>query len=481
MPKPAGPAPKESPSRRNGAISEQMARPFVSLAGRAPDGLLEPSSTVILPGLLLLCVFLVFAALMMTRRMPALLALPCMAVAIGAIAGLFFDWNAVPAEAGAPRSLGEFVFTTILTDGPARLAGAMMYAIFGSILSQVVIRTGIAQRIIGVAAEYAGDRKILLAFLMTVVVAGCFTSVTGLGAVIMLGSLALPILVGAGLSGTFAAGLMLFAIALGGVFNPAILGFYQDTLKLPLEVVKDYVVMYGGLLALATLAFLVVGGWRERRAFAWAVAPEVPSSRVPLVALLTPILPIILIMLVDLPIIPAFLVGMFWGVLSTQPRKALDHLTAATLEGLKDVSPVIGLFMGIGMALNSMMAEPTKAVIAPFLQAVIPDSPLPFILFFTVFAPLALYRGPFNFYGLGAGVAGLILGTGLLPPVAILAAFFAVGQIQGVCDPTNTHNVWLAQFTRTSTEKLLKDTIPYVWAFVFIALTWAVLFAGALR
>ena len=99
----------------------------------------------------------------------------------------------------------------------------------------------------------------------------------------MLGSLALPILVGAGLSGTFAAGLMLFAIALGGVFNPAILGFYQDTLKLPLEVVKDYVVMYGGLLALATLAFLVVGGWRERRAFAWAVAPEVPSSRVPLV------------------------------------------------------------------------------------------------------------------------------------------------------------------------------------------------------
>ena len=115
---------------------------------------------------------------MMTRRMPALLALPCMAVVIGTIAGLFFDWNAVPAEAGAPRSLGEFVFTTILTDGPARLAGAMMYAIFGSILSQVVIRTGIAQRIIGVAAEYAGDRKILLAFLMTVVVAGCFTSVT---------------------------------------------------------------------------------------------------------------------------------------------------------------------------------------------------------------------------------------------------------------------------------------------------------------
>lgn len=298
----------------------------------------------------------------------------------------------------------------------------------------------------------------------------------------MLGSLALPILVGAGISGTFAAGLMLFAIALGGVFNPAILGFYQDTLKLPLEVVKDYVLVYGGLLALTTLAFLAVGGLRERRTFAWAlVTDQTPPSKVPLPALLTPILPIALIMLVDLPIIPAFLVGVAWGVLTTDPRNALNNLTAATLEGLKDVAPVIGLFMGIGMALNGMMAEPTKAVIAPFLQAVIPHSPLPFVLFFTVFAPLALYRGPFNFYGLGAGVAGLILGAGLLPPVAIMAAFFAVGQIQGVCDPTNTHNVWLAQFTHTSTERLLKDTIPYVWAFVFLALVWAVFVAGALR
>ena len=54
-------------------------------------------------------------------------------------------------------------------------------------------------------------------------VAGCFTSVTGLGAVIMLGSLALPILVGAGLSGTFAAGLMLFAIALAVGIAPELL------------------------------------------------------------------------------------------------------------------------------------------------------------------------------------------------------------------------------------------------------------------
>jgi len=437
---------------------------------------------VILPGLLVLSVFLAFAALMMTRRMPALLALPCMAVAIGLVAGVFFDWSGLPAQAVGPRTLSDFLFRTILTEGPSKLAGAMMAAIFGAILSQVVIRTGIAQRIIGVAAEYAGDRKMLLAALLTLVVAACFTSVTGLGAVIMLGSLALPIMVGAGLSSNFSAGLMLFAIALGGVFNPAILVLYQDTLQVPIEVVKQYQLAYGSALALVTLAFLTVGGLREQRSFSWAVATDpAPPTRVPLPALLTPILPIALIMLGRWEPIPAFLAGILWGALTTAPRRALSTLTASTLEGLKDISPVVGLFIGLGMALNAMAAEPTRAVMEPFLRAAIPTSPVPFVLFFTAFAPLALYRGPFNFFGLGAGLATLILGAGLLSPVALMAAFFAVGQIQGVCDPTNTHNVWLAQFTHTSTEKLLKDTIPYVWAFVLVALVWAVFFAGALR
>ncbi len=432
------------------------------------------------PGILILLVFLLFAGLMMSRRMPALLALPCMAVVIAVIAGAAFDWSTVP-EGSGPSSLWEFVAETVLTDGPARLAKAMMYAIFGAILSQLVMRTGIAQRIVSVAAEYAGDRKMLLAFLMTAVVAVCFTSVTGLGAVIMLGSLVLPILLGAGISAEFAACLMLFAIALGGVFNPAILGFYVETLQLDMAVVKKYVAIYGGLLAATTVVFFLVRGRQEKSSYAWAVTEGVaPTARIPLISLLTPILPILLIMFLDWPIIPAFLLGIVYGALTTDFKKSLSNVTAATLEGLKDISPVIGLFMGIGMALNAMMAEPTKQVMQPFLQAILPQSSLGFLLFFTVAAPLALYRGPLNFFGLGAGVAALILGTDLMPAVAVMAAFFAVGQIQGVCDPTNTHNVWLATFTKSSTERFLKATLPYVWGFVAAALAYSSLVDGVM-
>jgi hypothetical protein len=132
------------------------------------------------------------------------------------------------------------------------------------------------------------------------------------------------------------------------------------------------------------------------------------------------------------------------------------------------------------MALNAMSAEPTRVVMEPFLRGILPQSAVAYILFFALLAPLALYRGPLNFFGLGAGIAGLILGARLMPAVALMAAYLAVGQIQGVCDPTNTSNVWLATFTKCSTERFLKRTLPYVWGFAALGLLYAALGAGVM-
>ena len=465
---------------------------------------IEFISMSFLPGILIIITFGVFAGLMMSRKMPALLALPCMAVVIAVISGGFYDWPAAEPVVSkswfgyfAQKLVGDtwngvltnfkpfidFIGVTVISEGAFKLAAPMMYAAFGAILSQFVMRSGIAQRIVSVAAEYAGDRKMLLAFLLTAVVAVCFTTVTGLGAVIMLGSLVLPILLGAGLSAEFAACLMLFAIAIGGIFNPAILGTYEKILGIPRPVMKEYVLVYGCLLSCALIAFFAIRGRKESTSYAWAasVAPLDIKNNVPLISLLTPLIPIGLIMFFNWEIIPAFIAGLIYGALTTEPKNALQNITAATLEGLKDIAPVIGLFIGIGMALNAMMAKPTEVVISPFLEAILPQSPIGYLIFFSILAPLALYRGPLNFFGLGVGVAGLILGAKLMPAIAIMAAFFAVGQIQGVCDPTNTHNVWLATFTKCSTEKFLKTTIPYVWGFVIAALSYAALVDGVMK
>jgi len=449
----------------------------------------------VLAGLLIIVVFLIAAGLMMTRKVPALLALPGMAVAIGVIAGLAggLPWSAEP---GQP-SLRTLLFETILTDGSVHLAKAMMFTIFGSILSQVVMRQGIAQRIVRVAAEYAGDRKLLLAFLMLLAVACNFSAVTGLGAVIMVGSLVLPILVGSGLSASYAGCLVLFGIAIGGIFNPVNLGFFVDLLKLPFDQVRSFAVGFGVLLGLMAIVFLVVEGRKESGQFAWAALDVGAPQHVPLPALLTPLLPLLLVgavqnflaqfglklpdFLPEWPIIPAFVGAILYGLLTTQPQRLIPNLTAALLEGLKDVGPVLGLFIGIGMALKSVMDPVTVKIMDPLLQAVLPHSPFGYVAFFTIAAPLALYRGPLNLYGLGAGFAVLMAGSGILPATAVMAAFLTVGQIQSVCDPTNTANVWIAQFVHGSTERFLKATLPYLWVYVLVSLIYAVTVLGVMN
>lgn len=432
-----------------------------------------------LAGILILLVFLVLAGMMMTKRIPALLALPLMALLIGLISGLASGLPWTAATPGDP-SFQKLMFDTILKEGTKLLAEAMMFAIFGATLSQVVMRQGIAQRIVRVAAEYAGDKKLLLAFVLTVAMTVAFCSLTGLGAVIMVGSLALPILTGSGLSANFSSCLLLFSISLGGMFNTTNWGVFISILGLEEGQIRPVAVSLGVTMVLAVLVFFFVQGWRERKNFAWAASEMPAAGPAPLASLLTPIIPVVLTLGVGWPVLPSFLVAILYGCLTTEPARIIPNLTAALLEGLKDVAPVLGLFIGIGMTVTALKDPSAQSIMGPLVAAVAPRSAWSYVLFFGLLAPLALYRGPLNVAGLGAGFMALLIAGPLMPPLAIMAAFMAVGQVQGVCDPTNTSNVWIASFAHTTTEKLLKMTLPYVWAYVVVALLLCVSYWGVM-
>jgi hypothetical protein len=71
---------------------------------------------------------------------------------------------------------------------------------------------------------------------------------------------------------------------------------------------------------------------------------------------------------------------------------------------------------------------------------------------------------------MGSGVVALIQKSTTLPGGAIMGMLMSVGQLQGVCDPTNTHNVWIATYLGTNTQSLLKRTLPYAWIAVLAGL-----------
>jgi len=69
-----------------------------------------------------------------------------------------------------------------------------------------------------------------------------------------------------------------------------------------------------------------------------------------------------------------------------------------------------------------------------------------------------------NLFGLGSGIAALVIGLGTLNPLAVMGAFLAAERIQGCGDPTNTQNVWIANFAEVDVNTITKKLIPYLWA-----------------
>jgi H+/gluconate symporter-like permease len=436
--------------------------------------------------LLIILVFAIFAALMITRRAPAILAVPAMAVLIAAVAGTPLD----------------IILNNVIKEGAVRLADAYLMVFAGAMLGRVVIQTGIAEGLIKRAAEFGGDKPLAVAMTLMAAIALLFTTLFGLGAVIMVGGLALPIMMSIGVPRKLSGILFLQAFALGLIFNIANWGFYQKALNLDPQAIKSFAAALAVIDATAIIIFLAIAARRMNSYGAWAVAVEedgelVEEKRdVPLFSLLLPLLPLVLHLglgwlilaklglaatLDQLPavmktllqswsVVPAFLASAVLGVIVTRPRETVQQLASAAVRGLEDVAPAIILMIGIGMLLNSTTLPAVRISLEPLIAKVDFRSPVVYALFFGLLSPLALYRGPLNAYGIGIGVYTLIGALGLLPAPALLAAALSIAQVQSACDPTNTHNVWVANYVGMRVEEITRATILYKIAVCLIGL-----------
>ncbi|WP_066500959.1 transporter [Abyssisolibacter fermentans] len=417
-----------------------------------------------LQGMLILLVFVLSAIGMMSKKLPALIALPLMAVLIAIISKIPFNE----------------ILTTIIGGGAVRLSSAMAAAMFGGMLSQVINRTGIANSIIKRAAELAGDNPMIVAFVIAAAVAFVFTSIGGLGAIIMVGTIVLPIMISVGINALLAASIMLISFKIGLLFNMYNYAFYSDVLGIPIADLKIFALVYGAITAIATIVFIIFNVRKSKTRTAWAMPNanmvKQDKKNVPIYALITPIIPILLVFIWNVNVIAAIIVGALYGILTTKPKEIVNILSSSFIEGIKDVAPAVALMIGIGMVLLAVMNEATASIMQPIIAAVVPSSKISYILFFALLSPLALYRGPLNLWGLGSGIAGLMLATGSLSPMVITAALLALSAVQDVADPTNTHNVWICNFVEVDTSTVLKKVFPYVFGVAVLCLIYTTMF-----
>ncbi|AEM77995.1 hypothetical protein [Thermoanaerobacter wiegelii] len=409
---------------------------------------------------LILVLFLAIAGLMITRKLPTLIALPILAIGIAVIAG-------VPLKMVDPKTKVDTGLLAYVIDGGAiKLAAAYAAVMFGAWLGQIMNQTGISKAIVKTAAELGGDRPFIITILVAVAIALLFTTVGGLGAVIMIGSITIPILMSVGVAPMTAIAVFLFGMAIGLELNMGNWAFYITATGVTLEQVRNFALILMVLTAITTLIFVIIEFKRQGLRFAWAEKNiQEVEQKVNFLALLTPIVPILFVLVFKWSIISSFIVGIVYSIITTQKsiKNALSITTKTAYDGIADAAPAILLMIGIGMVLNAVMHPMVAKSLEPVLKNIIPTSHISYIIFFSLLAPLALYRGPLNLWGLGSGIAGLIIGLKLLPPTAVMGALLSTERIQAIGDPTNTHNVWLSNYVGVDVNKLLLKLLPYIW------------------
>lgn len=446
-----------------------------------------------LSGILLLVGFAVFAIMMVTRLLPTLLALPLMATWIAFTVGLpFIDW------------LNE-----ILIKGSLRLSMPITLVIFGSMFAKVIQKTGISNEIIKKAAELSGDKPIAIAVLMTAATAFIFIGMSGLGAIIMIGSIAIPIMTSAGIEPIDAVILILLGMMTGSSLNFAGGAVAAGIGIFGTEAVIRYFFPGAIVSFIITVAYIVINIPRGQNSGESALAllknffggiVSVPVSLVqtlgklftkksstlikkkqslPPAALISPILPLVIIAIINFTVglgtpkdgmidpvaaaVLGFLIASFYATVLVRPFQAINLFTGALVDGIKDIAGVLFLFMGIGMLVTATTQPAAVEILNPLITAIMPSSFYGVLIFFTLFAPAALYRGPFNMYGMGSGIATILTNLNFLPATALYGIFNGVGYLQTIGDPTNSHNTWLAGYAGVDVNAIMKKVLPYAW------------------
>jgi H+/gluconate symporter-like permease len=413
-------------------------------------------------GVVILLIMAAGVAAMLTRKIPTAFALVLLAVAIAL-------------AAGAPLSGENSVLDSVLQTGAPLLAATMIAIILGSWLGKLLDETGIAGTLVRKIVEFGGDRPVVVA-LGVLAVSTLVGTVTGSAPAAMLaGIIGIPAMIAVGIPKVTAAGTILMGIAAGIPFELPIWQFFSTALELPVPVVRGFMLKLFPFALAAAVLFVLVESRRRGVEHAWALrtAPgrsSRPSQRerlgdAPWYALLTPVVPLVLALGLDVAIIPSLLAGILYALLTTTRPGGYGKRLLRTLYGSFEVAaPPLALFIAIGILLTAVKLPGAVSALAPLIKAVSPDHPVLFVAVFTLLVPLCLYRGPLNIYGLGAGIAGVLIAAGIYPAVAVLGLATSYNQVFGVADPTSTQTVWSAQYAGVSPQQVMVRTLPYVWA-----------------
>ncbi len=377
-----------------------------------------------------------------------------------------------PVVAGTPFN---DILSNVLQKGAESYASAVIIIVFGAWFGQVLVQTGIAESIIRTAVELAGDRPVMVAITVSLVTGFLFTSMYGVGAAIAIGVIALPIMMSMGVPPRVAAPAFTMAIGAGNYMNLVVFNIFKPLF--PNIEYQPYIGFYvtGFLVYLAAacaMSFVSLRLVGVRKYSAVSVAQPAVRPRVAWYAYLAPIVPVAVVILLNWPMVPAFLVSIAFALAVTQKgrsaRGTVDLFHKTFYDAFPDIATIAALWIICGMLILAGQLPQVQAVFKPIFGPLLPHNALAISIFFAVLAPLAIYRGPFSVVGTGAALLAIFLSAGAVNPMYLYLVWLGPLMLQGSQDPTNSWTLWTIGYTKVSHKDFLRTALPFGWLMVAI-------------
>jgi len=368
------------------------------------------------------------------------------------------------------------VLTNVFQTGPENYGKSILVNIFfGAFFGRILMDTGIAATLIRKVVELGGDKPRLTMSLLCIVTAVIFTSMTGIGPVISIAVIVLPIMLSLGIAAPVALFAFMGSIMAGIFANIVNFKQYQAMF---VAANKDFASYdYNAYFRFGVIAMIValvvvlivanINAGKKKASHAWAAAASSSTiENAPAISWISVILPVVLVITIKCPIILAFCVSGLFALITCRKLKggfgAVCRMLAKLFaDGAIDVAPMIGFLLALAMFNNAAIFA------APYFQALfgnfIPTSALVLCVVFAILTPLGFFRGPMNLVGCGAAILAVVVATANWP-VQFLYPLFAVTTIAPQhLDITQSWVAWGFGYTKVSTKDYMKMSIPTGW------------------
>ncbi|EGP5188375.1 TPA: citrate transporter [Enterococcus faecium] len=367
------------------------------------------------------------------------------------------------------------VLTHIYTTGPAEYAKSILVNVFfGAFFGRVLVDSGIAATLIRKVVELGGDKPRITMSLLCVVTAVIFMSITGIGPVISIAVIVLPILMSLGISvpvalfsfmGSIMAGIFANIVnfkqyqTIYAGFNPAAESYtYNDYFQIG---------MIGMVVSLVVVLTVANISMNKKKRYAMAANVPAEGGDAPMISWLAVLLPVLGVVLLDLSIILGFILAGIWALLFTGKlrggyKEICRQFAKLFTDGAVDVAPMVGFLMTLAMFNNS------AAYASPYFSAIfgdlIPQSPLVLAIVFAILTPLGFFRGPMNLVGSGSAILAVVLAVNPTMSPAFLFPLFAITTIAPQhLDITQSWVAWGLGYTKVTSREYMKKSIPTSW------------------